>query len=95
MLDFSSERRDVTIHVGQAIQLDLKIDPTSNWISGVDDARVLAPVSPNGTGLYQALAPGTALLTAHVPNGCAKVPFPAPCKPELGLWFQTRVYVEP
>jgi hypothetical protein len=95
-LDFSVERRDdVTLRVGQAIQLRLTNGPTSDWLSGVDDARILRPMSPDGTGIFQAMAPGTALVTAHVPHGCANVPG-SPCtNPEHGLWFQTRVYVLP
>jgi len=96
-IDFGAERRDdVTLHVGQAIQLRLTTGPTSDWLSGVDDARVLRPMSAGGNGVYQAISPGTALLTAHVPYGCASV-FPGrPCRnPEHGLWFQTRVYVVP
>jgi hypothetical protein len=96
-LDFTTERRDdVTLHVGQALRLALTQGPTSDWLSGVDDARVLRPMSPDGNGVYQAIAPGTALLTAHVPQGCANVSPTAPCRnPEHGLWFQTRVYVVP
>ena len=92
-MTFTNERRDYIMHVGQAIRLELSSGPTSDWISGVDDARVLYPVSPAASGVYQAIAPGTALVTAHVPFGCANVNVSAPCKPERGLWFQTRVYV--
>jgi hypothetical protein len=94
-LDFTTERRDdVTLRVGQAIQLKLTSGPTGDWLSGVDDARVLRPMAPGGNGVYQAMAPGSALVTAHVPFGCANVTPAAPCKnPEHGLWFQTRVYV--
>lgn len=96
-LDFGTERRDdVTLHVGQALQLKLTTGPTSDWLSGVDDARVLRPMSPDGNGIFQAIVPGTALLTAHVPQGCANVLPASPCRnPEHGLWFQTRVYVLP
>ena len=94
-LDFTTERRDdVTLHVGEALRLALTQGPTSDWLSGVDDARILRPMSPDGNGVYQAMAPGTALLTAHMPQGCANVTPAAPCRnPEHGLWFQTRVYV--
>jgi hypothetical protein len=94
-LDFTVERRDdVTLHVGQSLQLKLTSGPTGDWLSGVDDARVLRPMSPAGNGIYQAIAPGTALVTAHVPFGCANVTPAVPCRnPEHGLWFQTRVYV--
>ena len=96
-LDFTAERKDdVTLRVGQALQLKLTSGPTSDWLSGVDDARVLRPMSPAGNGVYQAVAPGTALVTAHVPQGCANVSPNVPCRnPEHGLWFQTRVYVLP
>src|SRR5947209_6794734 len=44
-IDFSSERHDVlTLRVGQAIKLQLSSGPSSDWLSGVDDARVLAPM---------------------------------------------------
>ncbi|MFI5268504.1 MAG: hypothetical protein ACHQ7M_14120 [Chloroflexota bacterium] len=94
-LDFTIERRDdVTLRVGQAIQLKLTSGPTGDWVSGVDDARVLRPMAPDGNGVYQAVAPGSALVTAHVPFGCANVTPAGPCRnPEHGLWFQTRVYV--
>ncbi len=96
-LDFGVERRDdLRMRVGEALQLKLTTGPTSDWLSGVDDARVLRPVSPAGSGVYQAVAPGTALLTAHVLQGCANVAPNVPCRnPEHGLWFQTRVYVLP
>jgi hypothetical protein len=96
-LDFGVERRDdLRMRVGQALQLKLTTGPTSDWLSGVDDARVLRPVSPTGSGIYQAVAPGTALLTAHVLQGCADVAPKVRCRnPEHGLWFQTRVYVMP
>lgn len=96
-LDFTVERRDdVTLHVGQALRLELTQGPTGDWLSGVDDARVLRPMAPDGKGIYQAIAPGTALLTAHVLSGCANVMPAAPCRnPEHGLWFQTRIYVLP
>jgi hypothetical protein len=94
-LDFSAERKDdVTLHVGQALQLKLMQGPTADWLSGVDDARVLRPMAPDKNGIYQAMAPGTALVTAHVPFGCANVTPNVPCRnPEHGLWFQTRVWV--
>jgi hypothetical protein len=94
-LDFATERRDdVTLHVGQVVELRLTTGPASDWLSGVDDARVLRPMSPDGNGVYQAMIPGTALLTAHVPQGCANLIPGARCKnPEVGLWYQTRVYV--
>jgi hypothetical protein len=94
-LAFTVERRDdVTLHVGQALQLKLTSGPTGDWLSGVDDVRVLRPMSPAGNRIYQAMAPGTALVTAHVPFGCANVTPAVPCRnPEHGLWFQTRVYV--
>ena len=94
-LDFGAERKDdVTLRVGQSLQLKLAQGPTSDWLSGVDDARVLRPMAPDGNGIYQAIAPGTALLTAHVPFGCANVAPNVPCRnPEHGLWFQTRVWV--
>lgn len=96
-IDFGAERRDdVTLHVGQALHLLVSSGPVSDWFSGVDDARVLRPMSPDGNGVYQAAAPGTALLTAHVLQGCARVGSSVPCtNPEHGLWFQTRVYVVP
>ncbi len=96
-LDFTVERRDdLTLRVGQAMQLKLTSGPTSDWLSGVDDARVLRPMTPIGNGIFQAMAPGTALVTAHVPQGCANVSPAARCRnPEHGLWFQTRVYVLP
>lgn len=94
-LEFSAERKDdVTLRVGQAIQLRLTTGSTSDWLSGVDDARVLRPMSPDGNGVYQAMMPGTALLTAHALYGCARVTPGVPCRnPEHGLWFQTRVNV--
>jgi hypothetical protein len=94
-LDFSSERHDVvTLHVGQAVRFTLSQGPSSDWLSGVDDARVLRPMSPNGNGVFQAMAPGTALVTAHVLYGCANRSPAVPCKtPEDGLWFQMRVWV--
>ena len=96
-LDFRSYRHDfVRLHVGQALQLDVMRGPTSDWLSGVDDARVLRPMAPDGSGVYQAMAPGTALLTAHLLYGCANIAPAVPCKtPEDGLWFQMRVYVLP
>jgi hypothetical protein len=94
-LDFSSERHDVvTLHVGQAVRFTLSQGPSSDWLSGVDDARVLRPMSPSGNGVFQAMAPGTALVTAHVLYGCANRSPAVPCKtPEDGLWFQMRVWV--
>jgi len=94
-LDFTAYRHDVvTLRVGQALQLNLSQGPTSDWLSGVDDATVLRPVSAAGSGVYQAMAPGTALLTAHYRYGCANTTPGVPCKtPEDGLWFQMRVYV--
>lgn len=61
----------------------------------MDDARVLAPMAPTGNGVYQAIIPGKALVTAHVPTGCANMTPAAPCRPANGLWFQMRVTVEP
>jgi hypothetical protein len=94
-LDFRTDRRDdVTLRVGQALQLQLTNGPTGDWLSGSDDARVLRPMRPDGNGVFQAVAPGSALLTAHVPFGCANVTPAVPCKnPERGLWFQTRIFV--
>ena len=95
MVTFATERRDYTLHVGDAIRLDLTSGPSGDWISGVDDARVLAPASPASNGIYQAMTTGTTLLTAHVLYGCGNVTPLVPCKPERGLWYQTRVYVLP
>jgi hypothetical protein len=94
-LDFASYRHDVvTLRVGQALKLDLMQGPTSDWLSGVDDATVLRPMAPEGSGVYQAAAPGTALLTAHLLYGCANRAPSVPCRtPEDGLWFQMRVHV--
>jgi hypothetical protein len=94
-LDFSAERKDdVTLRVGEALRLELAQAPTGDWLSGVDDARVLRPVAPDGSGVYQAVAPGTALLTAHSLYGCANVTPNVPCRnPEHGFWFQLRVWV--
>lgn len=96
-LDFKSYRHDVVqLRVGQALKLDLMEGPTSDWLSGVDDATVLRPMAPDGSGIYQAVAPGTALLTAHLLYGCAKTTPSVPCKtPEDGLWYQMRIYVQP
>lgn len=96
-LDFSSYRHDVlTLHVGWAVEFTLTQGPSSDWLSGVDDARVLRPMAPDGSGVYQAVAPGTALVTAHVPLGCANRLPAVPCRtPEHGLWYQQRVYVLP
>ena len=94
-LDFGSYRHDVlTLHVGQAVRFTLSRGPTSDWLSGVDDARVLRPMSPSGNGVYQAITPGTALITAHVPFSCANRAPAVPCQnPEHGFWYQQRVYV--
>ena len=95
VVTFATERRDYTLHVGDEIRLELTAGPSGDWMSGVDDARVLAPMSPQANGVYQAIAPGTALLTAHVLYGCANVTTAVHCSPENGLWYQTRVYVLP
>jgi hypothetical protein len=94
-LDFRSYRHDyVTMQIGEALQLNLMQGPTSDWLSGVDNATVLRPMAADGSGIYQAVAPGTALLTAHLLHGCANASPAVPCRnPEHGLWFQMRVYV--
>ncbi|HUZ76712.1 MAG TPA: hypothetical protein VMV93_03910 [Chloroflexota bacterium] len=95
VLDAGAERRDVTMHVGQRVVLALSRGIVGDWISGVDDARVLAPVSSAANGIYQAMQPGVALLTAHIFLGCASVVPAEPCHPEQGFWFQTQVTVLP
>lgn len=95
VIPFTTERRDYTLHVGDAIQLELTSGPSGDWMSGVDDARVLAPISAQANGVYQAVNPGTTLLTAHVLYGCGNVATAVHCSPEHGLWYQTRVYVLP
>ena len=95
VLDAGAERRDVTMHVGQRVVLALSHGIVGDWISGVDDARVLAPVSSAANGIYQAMQPGVALLTAHIFLGCASVVPAEPCRPEQGFWFQTQVTVLP
>jgi len=95
VVTFATDRQNYTLHVGDAIRLELTSGPSGDWMSGVDDARVLAPMSPQANGLYQAMAPGTTLLTAHVMYGCANVTTAVHCSPENGLWYQTRVYVLP
>ncbi|MBV8084333.1 MAG: hypothetical protein JO247_05915 [Chloroflexi bacterium] len=95
VVTFATERRDYTLHVGDEIRLELTAGPSGDWMSGVDDVRVLAPMSPQANGVYQAIAPGTTLLTAHVLYGCANVTTAVHCSPENGLWYQTRVYVLP
>ena len=95
VVDFTSERKELTLHVGDRILLQLTQGPRSDWMSGVDDARVLQPVGPQETGVYQAVALGTTLVTAHVPFGCANTLPARPCNPETGLWMQMRVYVVP
>ncbi|GEM_PF-3338022 len=96
VVDFTFERKELTLHVGQAIQLQLTSGPKGDWLSGVDDARVLLPISPADNGVYQAIAPGTTLVTANVPFGCANVTPATPCRPDnQSRLFQMRVYVLP
>ncbi|MHB8618341.1 MAG: hypothetical protein ACYDAG_02015 [Chloroflexota bacterium] len=95
VVDFTFNGKQVTLHVGQRMRLQLSAGPQGDWISGVADTRVLAPVSPAANGVYQAVAVGTTLVTAHVLIGCANVSPAAPCDPNRGLWFQMRAVVVP
>ena len=80
----------IRVHLGERVELHLDGEPDVTWTVSVDDPAVLRQLSTAGQEVFEAAAPGAAMLTAEGEPACRRAAVPCGLPNRV---FQVRVEV--